>query len=98
MTTVATELSAVFRELMAEAARPSTTSSSGFSYNGKRITEALAADLVRAGVDPVGIRVEQRASESVRYRLSAHLWDLVLVSQGIPVVVIEWKTLSSSSQ
>ena len=95
MTAAATELSAVFRDLMAEA-RHSATNSSVAKYDSRRITEALAADLIRAGVDPAGIRVEQRASESARYRLSAHLWDLVLVSQGIPVVVIGWKTLSSS--
>lgn len=95
MTAAATKLSAVFREFMA-GARTSGMNSSVSKYDSRRISEALAADLISAGVDPACIRVEQRASESARYRLSPHLWDLILVSHGIPVVVIEWKTLNSS--
>lgn len=59
MTAAATKLSAVFREFMV-GTRTSGMNSSVSKYDSRRITEALAADLISAGVDPAGIRVEQR--------------------------------------
>lgn len=93
MTAVANELSAVVREL--RAARSAASNLFSFEYS-RRVTGALAGDLVAAGVDPADLRVEQHASESARYRLSSHIWDLVLISKGIPVSVIEWKALGSA--
>lgn len=93
MTAVANELSAAVREWRAARASKGNPSSFGSS---RRVTEALAGDLACAGVDPADLLVEQRASESARYRLSSHMWDLVLISKGIPVAVIEWKALGSS--
>jgi len=98
MEAVATELSAVFRALVAEAAVSSQKSfdlGHSSKHSGRRITEALAADLVTAGVDPAGLQIEQQAPGSERYQLFARRWDLVLVSRGIPAAVVEWKTLGT---
>lgn len=96
MTASAPALSAVFRELMAEV-KLSVSNSTAFRDDSPRVTEALAADLIASGIDPAAIRIEENVSEQAKYRVSPYRWDMVLVSQGIPVVVIEWMMLSSSS-
>jgi hypothetical protein len=59
------------------------------SLNAKRLTEALAADLISSGIDPAAIREEATAG-STRYRLRSYRWDLAIIGGGIPRVAIEW--------
>jgi hypothetical protein len=61
--------------------------------NYKYLTEALAADLVASGVEESAIKFDERATETAGYRIGAQRWDLVLVRNGIPAAVIEWKVL-----
>lgn len=62
---------------------------------GRSINEALANDLIAAGVDASSVRAESAAAESAGYRISALRWDLVIVTEGVPSVVIEWSSIGS---
>lgn len=59
------------------------------------INKALADELIAAGVDAASVRAESAAAESPGYRISSRRWDLVIVSEGVPSVVIEWATIGS---
>jgi hypothetical protein len=56
---------------------------------------ALAEDLVSSGIDPTSIVSQASIPDADSYRLGPRRWDLAIVRDGLPAVVIELKALVS---
>ena len=90
----ATSIDSIFRDVRSASERQHGRGMLNLvGINGQKITEALAADLIAAGIDSTTVKVGQVVTESAGYRLRARQWDLVIIKGGIPAAVVEWKIL-----
>ena len=97
MTARATSLDRVFRGLRSASERQHGRGALFLRDGGHKITEALITDLIASGIDPAAIKTEQAVTESAGYRLRAYRWDLVIIKNGVPAAVIEWKILGHAN-
>ena len=94
MTVHASSIDSLFRSLNSTSERQYGRGALHLAADSRKITEALATDLIASGIDPAAIKVGEVATESAGYRLRAHRWDLVIIKDGVPAAVVEWKTIS----
>ena len=62
-----------------------------------KLAEALAEDLAAAGVDRDSILTEARVGLGGGYGLTSRSWDLVVLNEDLPVIVVEIKVILGSS-
>ncbi|GAA1298189.1 Shedu anti-phage system protein SduA domain-containing protein [Pseudonocardia xinjiangensis] len=58
---------------------------------GARLSDALAADMAIAGIERYSILTEARIGLTGGYGLTSRPWDLVVINDDLPVVVVEIK-------
>lgn len=63
----------------------------GLSGLATKLPEALAADLTRAGIERDSMLTEARVGLAGGYGLSSRHWDLVIMNEDLPIVVVEAK-------
>jgi hypothetical protein len=65
--------------------------SAGFAALYAKLTEALADDLARAGLDRSAMVIDARVAFPGTYGLAPRQWDLVVLDDDLPTLVVEVK-------